>query len=160
MATMFGVRVVKIPSDPVYADGPIMFLVRKPIVAHICSTTIAVDSSQANHRSWADFFMEVVLTEGRGIMLSRMAVLYAFPMLVYPVQSIGACFIFKRGPIANKDTFNASLDRYLANSPHSGWVVYPEGAWLHGGEDSDGDGDGDDGDRFEGATDENTYAFA
>lgn len=74
--------------------------------------------------------MEVVLTEGRGIMLSRMAVLYAFPMFMIPMRDIGACFVFKRGPISNKDAFNASLDKYLAASPHQGWVVYPEGRAL------------------------------
>lgn len=82
---------------------------------------------QANHRSWADFFMEVVLTEGRGIMLSRMAVMYAFPLFMVPMRAIGACFIFKRGPVSNKDAFNSGLDKYLADSPQTGWVVYPEG---------------------------------
>lgn len=61
------------------------------------------------------------------MMLSRLAVLYAFPSFMIAVRSIRAVFLFKRGPIADKETFNGRLDKQLAASPQSGWLVYPEG---------------------------------
>lgn len=47
--------------------------------------------------------MDAWLTEGRGQMLSRMAVLYAFPFLMIPVCTIHGCIVFKRGSIKNKE---------------------------------------------------------
>jgi len=81
----------------------------------------------ANHRSWADFFLDAYLTAGRAQMLSRMAVLYAFPWFMLPITTARGCVVFKRGAIADKDRFNAWLDSKIAASPAPGLVVYPEG---------------------------------
>jgi 1-acyl-sn-glycerol-3-phosphate acyltransferase len=81
----------------------------------------------ANHRSWADFFLDAYLTAGRAQMLSRMAVLYAFPWFMLPITVDRGCVVFKRGTIADKDAFNSWLDSKIAASPAPGLVVYPEG---------------------------------
>jgi len=81
----------------------------------------------ANHRSWADFFLDAYLTAGRAQMLSRMAVLYAFPWFMLPITTMRGCVVFKRGAIADKDAFNRWLDAKIAASPAPGLVVYPEG---------------------------------
>lgn len=81
----------------------------------------------ANHRSWADFFLDAYLTGGRAQMLSRMAVLYAFPWFMLPITTARGCVVFKRGAIADKEAFNLWLDGKIAASPAPGLVVYPEG---------------------------------
>jgi 1-acyl-sn-glycerol-3-phosphate acyltransferase len=81
----------------------------------------------ANHRSWADFFLDAYLTAGRAQMLSRMAVLYAFPWFMLPITVDRGCVVFKRGTISDKEAFNSWLDAKIAASPAPGLVVYPEG---------------------------------
>ena len=53
--------------------------------------------SQSNHRSWADFYLDVVATDGNAQMLSRMAVAYVFPMFMLAVCIIRSVVLFKRG---------------------------------------------------------------
>lgn len=60
-------------------------------------------------------------------MLSRLAVLYAFPWFMIPITTARGCVVFKRGAIADKDAFNSWLDSKIAASPAPGLVVYPEG---------------------------------
>lgn len=80
-----------------------------------------------NHRSWADFFLDCYLSGGRAQMLSRLAVLYAFPMFMLPVVMLRGCIVFKRGSIADKEAFNRWIDKHLEDSPQAGVLVYPEG---------------------------------
>ena len=51
---------------------------------------------QSNHRSWADFYLDVVATDGNAQMLSRMAVALAFPMFMGAVSVIRSVVLFKR----------------------------------------------------------------
>lgn len=52
---------------------------------------------QSNHRSWADFYLDVVATDGNAQMLARMAVAYVFPMFMLAVCIIRSVILFKRG---------------------------------------------------------------
>lgn len=54
-------------------------------------------AAQSNHRSWADFYLDVVATDGNAQMLSRMAVAYVFPMFMLAVCIIRSVVLFKRG---------------------------------------------------------------
>ena len=49
---------------------------------------------QSNHRSWADFYLDVVATDGNAQMLSRMAVALAFPMFMGAVCVIRSVVLF------------------------------------------------------------------
>jgi len=51
---------------------------------------------QSNHRSWADFYLDVVATEGNAQMLSRMAVALVFPMFMGAVCVIRSVILFQR----------------------------------------------------------------
>lgn len=95
---------------------------------HIHMHTGVPDALQSNHRSWADFFIDAYLTEGRGQMMSRMAVLYAFPAFMIPVALVRGCIVFKRGHVADKVAFNAWIDKRMALSPQPGICLFPEGA--------------------------------
>jgi hypothetical protein len=81
----------------------------------------------ANHRSWADFFLDVVMTDGRAQMLSRMAVLMVFPAFMLPVCVIKSVILFNRGQRIDKDRFNQRINRKMNESPVEGLIVYPEG---------------------------------
>ena len=59
--------------------------------------TPAPPRAQSNHRSWADFYLDVVATDGNAQMLSRMAVAYVFPMFLLAVCIIRSVVLFKRG---------------------------------------------------------------
>ena len=43
---------------------------------------------QSNHRSWADFFIDPYITQGRAAMMSRWA---AWPAAAVPQATLGAC---------------------------------------------------------------------
>lgn len=58
---------------------------------------------QCNHRSWADFMVDQYVTEGRGLFLSRWAVMFVFPFMMSGMRSIRCVILFKRGSIADKD---------------------------------------------------------
>ncbi|GLI65906.1 hypothetical protein VaNZ11_009553 [Volvox africanus] len=80
-----------------------------------------------NHRSWADFFIDTYLTEGRAALMSRWLVYFVFPVFCTSVIILRGIVLFKRGHIANKEAFNAWLDATLARSTVPGLLVYPEG---------------------------------
>lgn len=58
---------------------------------------------QSNHRSWADFYLDVVATDGNAQMLSRMAVALVFPMFMGAVCIIRSVILFQRGRKHNKE---------------------------------------------------------
>eukprot|EP00878_Enallax_costatus_P004214 GHUV01004444.1.p1 GENE.GHUV01004444.1~~GHUV01004444.1.p1 ORF type:complete len:357 (+),score=80.43 GHUV01004444.1:59-1129(+) len=101
------VKFRKLGKSSVYRGGPCMYL--------------------SNHRSWADFYIDAYLTEGRGQMMSRMAVLYVFPMFMIPISLVRGCICFKRGSIADKQKFNSWIDRCIEDSPLPGLCLFPEG---------------------------------
>ncbi|EFJ51113.1 hypothetical protein VOLCADRAFT_120491 [Volvox carteri f. nagariensis] len=89
-----------------------------------------------NHRSWADFFIDTYLTEGRAALMSRWMVFFAFPVFCTSVLILRGIVLFKRGHIADKETaslqpieeaFNVWLDATLRKSTVPGLLVYPEG---------------------------------
>jgi hypothetical protein len=58
---------------------------------------------QSNHRSWADFYLDVVATDGNAQMLSRMAVALVFPMFMGAVCVIKSVILFQRGRKHDKE---------------------------------------------------------
>ena len=48
-----------------------------------------------NHRAWSDFFIDMSLCEGRSFTLSRMLVMYVFPVFMVPAVFVGAVFPFR-----------------------------------------------------------------
>ena len=81
-----------------------------------------------NHRAWADFFVDMYLTEGRAFILSRYLVVYVFPLFAVPAMAVGAVFAFKRNKPGAHDALNKQLDDHMTKFPDfSGLVVYPEG---------------------------------
>mmetsp|Transcript_5135 Transcript_5135/g.9340 ORF Transcript_5135/g.9340 Transcript_5135/m.9340 type:complete len:336 (-) Transcript_5135:291-1298(-) len=81
----------------------------------------------ANHRSWADFFVDLYLLGGRGVIMSRMAVFFAFPLFMAPVIVLKAILLFRRDIVRDKEKFNAWLDGKMKKSLLNGMLVYPEG---------------------------------
>ena len=91
LVNAFVIRVRKYGKNEVYRDGPCMFLVSTQAAAasvplagwcgacgkagahggakHVCMYVCAC--LQSNHRSWADFFIDAYITEGRGQLMSR-----------------------------------------------------------------------------------------
>ena len=70
---------------------------------HIHAISHAPPPMQCNHRSWADFFLDIYLTEGLAAPMSRAMVFFAFPVFVTSVIALKGILLFKRGTIANKD---------------------------------------------------------
>ena len=81
----------------------------------------------ANHRSWADFFLDVVATDGRAQMLSRAAVAVAFPAFMLAVCVIRSVILFRRDNVKDFNAFNAMIESKIRASPVDGLIVYPEG---------------------------------
>lgn len=81
----------------------------------------------ANHRSWADFFLDVVATDGRAQMLSRAAVAVAFPAFMLAVCVIRSVILFRRDNVKDFDAFNRMIEARMRASPVDGLIVYPEG---------------------------------
>ena len=106
--TVMGCRLKLVGNRTLYKDGPCVYL--------------------SNHRAWADFFIDIYLTEGRAFILSRFAVAYVFPFFMLPAMWVGAVFAFQRGKAGAHDELNNSLDAHFkAYTDFSGFVVYPEG---------------------------------
>lgn len=59
--------------------------------------------AQSNHRSWADFYLDVVATDGNAQMLSRLAVALVFPMFMGAVCVIRSVVLFRRGRKHDKE---------------------------------------------------------
>lgn len=104
---LFGIKLLQLPGPSLYPGNNVIYL--------------------ANHRSWADFFLDVIMTDGRAQMLSRMAVLMVFPAFMLPVCVIKSVILFNRGQRIDKDRFNERIDRKMKESPVEGLIVYPEG---------------------------------
>ncbi|GAX78532.1 hypothetical protein CEUSTIGMA_g5972.t1 [Chlamydomonas eustigma] len=81
----------------------------------------------SNHRSWADFFVDIYLTEGMAAPMSRNLVFYVFPFFMTSVSILKGIILFKRGVIEDKQKFNAWLDSKLDSSIRPSLLVYPEG---------------------------------
>lgn len=58
---------------------------------------------QCNHRSWADFFLDLLVLEARALTLSRLLVLFVFPTTLLSGYALRAVIFFKRGRIADKE---------------------------------------------------------
>lgn len=104
---LFGIKLLQLPGPSLYTENNVIYL--------------------ANHRSWADFFLDVVMTDGRAQMLSRMAVMTVFPAFMIPVCVIKSVILFNRGQRINKNSFNERINRKMKESPVEGLIVYPEG---------------------------------
>lgn len=106
---LMAVRMKALPGHALYTAGPALYM--------------------ANHRSWADFYLDPVATGGRAQMLSRMAVAAAFPLMMPAVVAIRAVILFNRGRGAAADHagFNAFVRGKMEASPMPGLIVYPEG---------------------------------
>ncbi|KAL6764393.1 hypothetical protein V8C86DRAFT_2475292 [Haematococcus lacustris] len=107
MTRVFNVRIRKYGTQSMYKAGPAVYL--------------------CNHRSWADFFLDTLLTEGSAALMSRWLVYYVFPIFMTSCMVLRGVILFKRGSIADKQKFNAWLDSMRAASPVPGLLVYPEG---------------------------------
>jgi len=105
--TVMGVRLKLVGTRGLYKEGRCVYL--------------------CNHRAWADFFLDVYLTEGRAFILSRYLVVYVFPLFALPAISIGAMFAFKRQSGGHEQLNKLLDDHAVAYSDFSGFVVYPEG---------------------------------
>mmetsp|Transcript_16008 Transcript_16008/g.41568 ORF Transcript_16008/g.41568 Transcript_16008/m.41568 type:complete len:330 (+) Transcript_16008:24-1013(+) len=81
----------------------------------------------ANHRSWADFFIDVYILGGRTLIMSRMAVLFAFPVFMAGVIILKGVLLFRRDLVRDKEKFNSWLDEEIQQSLLNAMLVYPEG---------------------------------
>ena len=95
--TVMGCRLRLVGNRGLYKEGPCIYL--------------------ANHRAWADFFIDMYLTEGRAFILSRYLVVYVFPLFAIPAMYIGAVFAFKRNKPGQHDALNKQLDDHLHDHP-------------------------------------------
>ncbi len=110
---------LRLPGPPLYrGGGPVIFLVCLPgtaesTAAHVLASLAGLhademlsryrDALQSNHRSWADFYLDVVATDGNAQMLSRMAVALVFPMFMGAVCVIRSVILFQRGRKHDKE---------------------------------------------------------
>lgn len=88
-------------------------LERSPRTLYVC-----------NHRCWADFFLDILVTEGRACALSRRAVFLAFPLLMVPAYLAGGVASFSRNRVGSGSSAVASA---LDMNRHRGLLVYLEG---------------------------------
>ncbi len=58
--------------------------------------------AQCNHRSWADFFVDLYITQGLAAPMARTMVFFAFPIFMPAVIVLKGIIFFKRGAIADK----------------------------------------------------------
>ena len=82
-----------------------------------------------NHRAWADFFIDMSLCEGRSFTLSRMLVMYVFPIFMLPAVFAGAVFPFRRDKGGGYEELNNSIDKHWSRCEQyfPGFLCYPEG---------------------------------
>ncbi|PNW70905.1 hypothetical protein CHLRE_17g738350v5 [Chlamydomonas reinhardtii] len=107
LVAYFRVTLLQAGEHTLYKGGPCLYL--------------------CNHRSWADFFIDAYLTEGRAALMSRWLVYFVFPVFCTSCMILKGIVLFKRGTIADKEAFNAWLDQTLGSSHVPGLLVYPEG---------------------------------
>jgi len=75
-----------------------------------------------NHRCWADFFLDVHVTEGRAFWLARWMVAIGLPTMGFVSHWSGVVYYFKRWA-----EFFPRFKRFLAHSEYPAVVLYPEG---------------------------------
>ncbi|KAF6259536.1 hypothetical protein COO60DRAFT_1003924 [Scenedesmus sp. NREL 46B-D3] len=102
-----GIKVRKCGKQELYRGGACLYL--------------------ANHRSWADFFVDAYLTEGRGQLMSRAAVIFVFPVVILPLTLVRGCICFRRDGVKDKEKFNRWIDACIGASPVPGICLFPEG---------------------------------
>ena len=108
IAQFFGVRLKKVGCTELYrSDDPVIYL--------------------HNHRCWADFFLDLYVTEGRAGFLSRWAVFPVFPVFLSSALLLKSVKFFNRSRMSDKEGFNNWLDNDIALSAVKGLIVYPEG---------------------------------
>ncbi|KAJ9516830.1 hypothetical protein QJQ45_027249 [Haematococcus lacustris] len=95
MTRVFNVRIRKYGTQSMYKAGPAVYL--------------------CNHRSWADFFLDTLLTEGSAALMSRWLVYYVFPIFMTSCMVLRGVILFKRGSIADKQV---TLTAATTNSLH------------------------------------------
>jgi len=121
MRPLFGFKFAKQGKHDVYRPGP----TKKAIWL-------------INHRSWADFFIDHILTGNQGAYLSRWLVIVAVPILGITGYLGDWIWFFKRPPqrpsgvppptgsdVSRSYLYN-SLDNKFENTPWKGLIVYPE----------------------------------
>jgi 1-acyl-sn-glycerol-3-phosphate acyltransferase len=108
IAQFFGVKLKKVgPTELYRSEDPVIYL--------------------HNHRSWADFFLDLYVTEGKAGFLSRWAVFPVFPVFLASALLLKSVKFFKRGRMSDIEAFNKWLDNDIAMSAVKGLIVYPEG---------------------------------
>lgn len=80
----------------------------------------------ANHRSWADFMVDSVLTNG-GSYLARYGVFFGVPMSCFYGWVSGSVFFFHRQKGIDRDAFARFIETSWNYRPATGLIVYPEG---------------------------------
>ena len=85
---------------------------------------------QTNHRSWGDFYIDVLLVEYQGAYLARWAVFIALPMACAVAwlgrQGLVIFFARKKNNV-DKEALLKQLDKHFEESMNGGLIVYPEG---------------------------------
>jgi 1-acyl-sn-glycerol-3-phosphate acyltransferase len=88
----------------------------------------------SNHRSWADFFIDNIVTEYCSKFISRIEVAYILPLYVYITGYLllDVMIFFKRGKISISDFENLIKHNQLNNKSGNDILVYPEGTRRSG----------------------------
>ncbi|GAB4821617.1 hypothetical protein N2152v2_008663 [Parachlorella kessleri] len=103
----FQYRVVQIGDEKLFKDRRCVYL--------------------ANHRSWADFFVDMYVVAGDAVPLSRKEVGMAFPAFTSSLMAVKAILLFNRGGVKNLERFNSWLDKASMAAHSQNLLVYPEG---------------------------------
>jgi 1-acyl-sn-glycerol-3-phosphate acyltransferase len=88
----------------------------------------------SNHRSWADFFIDNIVTEYCGKFISRIEVAYVLPLYVYITGDLilDAIIFFKRGKTSIYDFEKLIKHNQMNNKSGNDIFVYPEGTRRSG----------------------------
>ena len=86
----------------------------------------------SNHRSWADFFIDNVVTEYCSKFISRIEVAYILPLYVTGYLFLDVLIFFKRGKTSISDFERLIKDNQLTNKSGNDIFVYPEGTRRSG----------------------------
>jgi 1-acyl-sn-glycerol-3-phosphate acyltransferase len=88
----------------------------------------------SNHRSWADFFIDNIVTEYCSKFVGRIEVAYILPLYVYisGYLLLDLIIFFKRGKTSINDFERLIKDNQLTNKSGNDILVYPEGTRRSG----------------------------
>ena len=88
----------------------------------------------SNHRSWADFFIDNIVTEYCSKFISRIEVVYILPLYVYICGHLilDVMIFFKRGKISISEFEKLIKHNQLNNKSGNDILVYPEGTRRSG----------------------------